>query len=210
MADPNFKKISDMAEKTTIGTNDFVPIADMDEPADVNKNKKIKTSNLRKDILTSEMKDGQVTSDKLANDSVIAGKIAAGAVTNAKLGADVGIWQTWDAVASQTGDAMISGQSLARWSQVGKTVNIIFRANNMVIVGAGSIELVLPVECSTEYAEFCSPLFITGYANQDGWGTRMSLRCLAYSTTLEIVRYPSGFDNEAAVTIELFGSYEAA
>jgi hypothetical protein len=75
MADPNFKKISLMAEKTTIGTNDFVPIVDMDEQADVNKNKKIKTSNLRKDILTSEMKDGQVTSDKLADKAVTHPKI---------------------------------------------------------------------------------------------------------------------------------------
>lgn len=112
MADPNFKKISDMVEKTTIGTNDFVPIADMDEPADVNKNKKIKTSNLRKDILTSEMKDGQVTSGKLANDSVIAGKIATGGVSaSAQLAAQV-------VDTSALKDANVTSDKLAKGSVI--------------------------------------------------------------------------------------------
>ena len=90
MADPNFKKISDMVALTTAAADDIIPIVDVSEPADADKNKKITAANLRKDIKTAEMLNAQVTSDKLANDSVIAGKIATGGVSaSAQLAAQV-------------------------------------------------------------------------------------------------------------------------
>lgn len=55
MADPNFKKISLMTEKTTIGTNDFIPLVDMDEVQDSAKNKKIKPATLRAGITNAEL-----------------------------------------------------------------------------------------------------------------------------------------------------------
>lgn len=65
MADPNFKKISDMAALTTAAADDIIPIVDVSEAADVNKNKKITTANLRKGITNAELA-GSITAAKIA------------------------------------------------------------------------------------------------------------------------------------------------
>jgi hypothetical protein len=65
MADPNFKKISDMAALTTAAADDIIPIVDVSEAADANKNKKITTANLRKGITNAELA-GSITAAKIA------------------------------------------------------------------------------------------------------------------------------------------------
>ena len=65
MADPNFKKISDMAALTTAAADDIIPIVDVSEAADANKNKKITTANLRKNITNAELA-GSITAAKIA------------------------------------------------------------------------------------------------------------------------------------------------
>ncbi len=65
MADPNFKKISDMAALTTAAADDIIPIIDVSEASDANKNKKITTANLRKNITNAELAGG-ITAAKIA------------------------------------------------------------------------------------------------------------------------------------------------
>lgn len=65
MADPNFKKISDMAALTTAAADDIIPIVDVSEAADADKNKKITTANLRKGITNAELA-GSITASKIA------------------------------------------------------------------------------------------------------------------------------------------------
>jgi hypothetical protein len=65
MADPNFKKISEMVALTTAATDDIIPIVDVSEAADADKNKKITTANLRKNITNAELA-GSITTAKIA------------------------------------------------------------------------------------------------------------------------------------------------
>lgn len=137
-------KFTSYAAKTTTASADTVLIVD----SVTNSNKKVTLGNL--------IPDGAVDTTELADNSVTVDKIPDGTITNAKLDTTAGelggAWQDW--TPSYNNLSVGNGTVVARYRQIGKTVDFKFALNfgsTSSISGVPSISL--PVTANYDVAQ---------------------------------------------------------
>jgi hypothetical protein len=177
-------------------------------PATVSDGETIDASDLNNPIATiTDLVNGDLDSDNLADSAVSSAKLATGAVTPEKLLSGTGtswVWQDWSPTYS--GISVGNGTVTAKYTQIGKTViaywELVCGTTTSIVSNA---TITLPVSASTRHGSGYTKV---GDGMVEDSGSAL-LQIEAYtlaSASVAQIRYPSIATHSGTVYVELTGT----